>query len=413
MRLSAIQIDLSGVRNACRNVRAAQANLMRMNTVFMSYTPVGGRIQAVSTLVAVVRAHGRTLNGLRVSAMHPITNSAAMGAAGGGVTVPPQDIQYYSTLAANELGISSQDVIDGIEQGLYETKDILEYLEGKASKANKFVRHITRAKDILFTVKDGYVIVSGFTRNSFLNRLVKSYNDGTGIGTRYLSSTLSDTPVLGTIYRVGQVAETLGKAAEIINTTITVYSDVVDAAGKINDIWNDQTTSTKEKAYDTAAVVATSAVGVALDVAAPIAGTAVTTAVTAAIPIPVVNVIVGVAAGEVVESSVKLVADIVTSEAVVNQVSDSLECVGDSLVAGYNTVSIAAKELLQSENALEAINNTAALVGDTLVAGAEVTATMLVGGVKTATTIVSETAKATGKVITDVGKNVANFFKSW
>lgn len=327
-------------------------------------------------------------------------------------------------LAAQELGISKADIHDSINKGLCTTQDIFEYLEGKATESNAFVkkfapalRTISGATDMLFKNKDGYIIVSEFTRKGWTNTLVKTFNDGTGIGTRYKPETLKDTPVIGTIYKADEAVKVMDKAVKVADAVVTGVTGVVETGKKINAIWEDETLTKKEKIYDTAAVSITGVVGTALDVGAPFAGaavkTAVTGALTAAIPVvgPVVGNAIGAVAGAVVEGGMRLVSDVITSEAVVNQLSDSMMKVGDTVAAEGKVVSEAGKKILESTNAKEALSNTAEFVGTALKSGTKVVTTAVTEGAKVAFTVAQETAKAVGDAVVSKVKAVGDTVK--
>ena len=337
-------------------------------------------------------------------------------------------------LAATELGISEAEIHENISQGLSSIEDIAEFVEGKAKETNKFVKNISKtvkaitgSTKVLFTVKDGYVVVSKFTRNSLFNKLVQTYHDGTGLGTRYTVDGIKGTPVVGKVYTIDQIANKVDKVVNVVTAVTTGVTDVVEAGNKINDIWANDDLSKKEKIIDTSAVVVTSAIGTALDVAAPFAGSAVQKTVSVAVGgalsavLPVGGAIVGAAvgyvAGQIVENGMRLVSDVITSEAVVNQVSESIEKVGDAVTSGVAAVSNANKKLMESKNAGEAIANTAKLVGTAVTAGAKVVATTVVESAKTAAKVVTETVKTVAKEIETGVKKAANavknFFKKW
>ncbi len=356
----------------------------------------------------------------------PKTATAAVAAATTVVSVTTAVTQRSEivALAASELGIQAADIQGMLDSGLCKDSDIMEFLEGKATPVNDFISKLNGylghtkstmamlndAKQIAFNVKDGYVIVSDFTRKGYLNNMVKWANDGTGIGTRYKLDTLKDTPIMSSLYTFNKVVDTVDKIA----TGVSLATSAIEAGNKISDVWADDTLSKKEKMVDTAAIAITSAAGMALDVAAPIAGEAVqqtvTAAITGLIPIPIVGTVVGVGvgivAGEIVEKGIELISDVITSEAVVNQVSETIEKVGDAVVSGAKAVSNAGKKVLESKNVGDAVKNTANLVGTAVVAGAKVVGTAVVETVKVAATVVKETAK---KAVT----TVKNFFKKW
>ena len=327
-------------------------------------------------------------------------------------------------LAAKEMGISEADIHDSINKGLCTTQDIFEYLEGKATESNAFVkkfastlRTVSGATDMLFKNKDGYIIVSEFTRKGWTNALVKTFHDGTGIGTRYKPETLKDTPVIGTLYKADEAVKVMDKVVKAADAVVTGVTGVVETGKKINAIWEDETLTKKEKIYDTAAVSITGVVGTALDVGAPFAGaavkTAVTGALTAAIPVvgPVVGNAIGAVAGAIVEGGMQLVSDVITSEAVVNQLSDSMMKVGDTVAAEGKVVSEAGKKILESKNAKEALTNTAEFVGTALKSGTKVLATAVTENAKVAVTVVQETAKAVGDAVVSKFKAVGETAK--
>lgn len=327
------------------------------------------------------------------------------------------------SLASTELGISKTEILEGIKQGSYNIKDILEFIEGKATATNMFVQGVSKISKVLtgsskalFTLKDGYVVVSKFTRNGYFNRLVKKFHDGTGLGTRYTVDGIKGTPVVGKIYAIDQIAKKVDTVVNCVTAITSGVEDVIDAKNKLDAIANNENLSTKEKFCDTSAVLITSAIGTALDVAAPFAGTAVQKSVSVAIGgalstvLPVggafIGAAVGLAAGFIVEKGMQLVSDVITSEAVVNRVSESIANVGDAVTSGVAAVSNANKKLMESKNAGEVIANTTNLVGTAVVAGVKVAATAVAEGVKTAATVVVETVKT-------AAKKVANFFKKW
>ncbi len=302
-------------------------------------------------------------------------------------------------------------------------KSIVETAKSKVGDVKKITdkiydvsKKITGVTNLAFTKKAGKIIVSGFTRKSVLNTITKKLNGGTGIGTRYKPSTLSGTKGIGTLYKIDKVATALKTTAKVIEGIGTT----VDTIGKIRDVLNDNTKTPKQKVCDSAAIGITTAASVGLKVAAPIVGKTVRGAVTAlatAIPVPGLNVVAGMVAGAAVEGIMNTVAEVVTSEAVVKQVSSSVAKVGDAAVAGVKTVSDAARAVRESKNAKEKVANTAKLVGKAVVAGAKVVSTAVKEGVKVAATVVKETVKTVAKKVTNTVKKAAtavkNFFKKW
>ncbi len=302
------------------------------------------------------------------------------------------------------------------QEELQSKKELLQKAEGKVNqvkdkieKVDEYLRGFTGAAALTFTEKAGKVIVSEFARSSVLNSITKTFNSGTGIGTRYNPSTLVTTPGVGTLYALGKV----GEAAGYISTGINVGIKIADGAIKIAQVRDDPTKSKGEKICQVAALGITSAAGAALDVAAPIAGKAVTSAITAAIPVPIVGAAVGIVAGAVVQDVIGVMADVVTSEKVVNQVSNSMANVGRAVASGTKAVSDAGKKVLESKNAKEAIKNTGKLVGTAVKAGTKVVAAAVVENVKVVTTVAKETAKAVVNKAKDVGKSIVKALKKW
>ena len=123
--------------------------------------------------------------------------------------------------------------------------------------------------------------------------------------------------------------------------------------------------------------------------------------------------VAGVVAGVAVKGVISVAADVITSEAVVNQVSDSVGNIGNAVKSGAAAVSDAGKKLLESKTVGDAVANTANLVGTAVVAGVQTVATTVVESVKVVTTVVAETAKTVVNKVVDAGKKVVNWFKSW
>lgn len=322
-----------------------------------------------------------------------------------------QDVEYFefteeetddiiAQFAENE-GVSKESIIADIKEGVKPTQELMSKADDVLSKIEDFARTITGATNLSFVMKNGKVILSGFTRKGFLNSLIKFFNDGVGIGPRYRPTKLIKVPVLGKLYIINKIATGVNIATGIAEGVV----DILSIGAKIEAVLRDNSKTKKEKACDATAIGITSVLAAGLDVAAPIAGMA----VTAAIPIPVVNVAVGMA----VQGIISTAADVMTSEAVVNQVSDCVENVGEAVVANAKVVSDAGKALMESKNAGEAIANTAKLVGATVVANAKVVGTVVLETAKVAGTVVVETAKTIANGIVDTGKKVINWFKSW
>lgn len=338
-----------------------------------------------------------------------------------------------AAIAAAELGISESEIRGLIDKGLCTLDDIVEFIEGKASECNKFVqavnksvKFLTGSSRVIFTMKNGYVVVSKFTRNSLFNKLVQKFHKGTGIGPRYTVKGLQETPVIGKVYEVSQLADKVDKIANVVAAATAGASDLIETASKLNKIRGNDQLSDKEKKAEASAVLITSSIGMALDVGAPFAGTAVQKIVTTAMStfLPgagtVVGAAVGWAAGQIVEGGMKFAADVITSDAVVEQVSTAIENIGDAASAGKAAISEASKKVKESENFGEAVKNTAELVGTAVSAGVEVVSATVTGAIDTVSTFVNEAgnklkegAKNIGKGLVNAGKNVINCIKKW
>ncbi len=311
-------------------------------------------------------------------------------------------------LIASETGETPNNIAREWMEKLKPADNWLSKIDKVLGTTEKYARWITGSTNLAFKLKDGYVIISKFTRSGVLNKITKVLH-GSGIGTRYKPSTLLKTPGVGTLYAINKIANVAEVAAGVVDGAVKV----LDASSKIIDVINDDSKSKEKKACDVIAIGATSVAAAALEVAAPIAGKAVTTAVAAAIPIPGLNVVAGVVAGAAVKGIMNTAAEVLTSEVVVEQVSSSIENMGKAVSSGVKTVSDAGKALLESKNAGEAVANTAKLVGTTLTAGVQTAATAVTEGIKTVTTVVEEAGKSLGNALEEGGKWLWNKVTSW
>ncbi len=242
------------------------------------------------------------------------------------------------------------------------------------------------AKKMTYILKNGKMYLSGYQKAS---GLTSRYNYSTWIN----KGATKDA-------KVGKLGFALSAVGAAAGLGVNLYG-----------VWTDENKTTEKKVYDTVANVYCAGASLAIDTGGKIVGKIASGAVSAACcAIPVVGPVVGVVAGAVtsvvVEGAIGILADTFTSEAVVNQVSDSIENVVGAAKAGGKAISDASKKLMESKNAGEAIANTANLVGQAVVAGAKVVATAVVESVKTAATVVVETVK-------NVGKAIGDFFKKW
>ena len=341
------------------------------------------------------------------------TMTATVGSVSGTVSTSDTELSKEEekaaiSLLAKAMGVDESDIQESIDSGELSTKDLMTLTSGGIVKASEWVEKICKkakkavgAEKLKFVTKDGYVVLSGFTRDGKLNELVQKAQDGTGLGTRYKVDTLKDTPVVGDVYKTDKIQKT----AQGVAAFATAVSGAITAVDKVQNVLKDDSLSDKEKAYDTSAVVLTSLVGTALAVGAPFAGEAVEGAVTAAFTAAfpgagtVVGKAVGIVAGKAVEKGMELVSEVVMSEAVVEQVSESLEKVGDAVSSGVAAVSDAGKKLLESKNVGDAVKNTGELVGKAAIAGVTVVGTALVENAKVGIAIAKETVKTAAQKV--------------
>ena len=191
---------------------------------------------------------------------------------------------------------------------------------------------------------------------------------------------------------------------------LTVASEGIKMGVNLYNVWTDENKSTEKKICDTIANVGCSATNVAIRAGGVVVGKLAGGAVAAAccvIPVvgPIVGAVAGFATSTVVGMAAGILADTVTSEAVVNQVSDSIETVVGAAKAGVQAVSDKAKAVAEAEG-LDKVAKTAELVGTAVVETAKVAVTATVEAVKTVATTAVETVK-------NVGKAIANVFKGW
>lgn len=226
---------------------------------------------------------------------------------------------------------------------------------------------LIKNRNITKTFKNGKVFLKGYTK-------------GSGLAGRYnLSTWVKKNSKLGPLDYVG-----IG---------LDAAARTVDMASDLYNVWNDENKTTEKKICDTVANVGCTVGAIAVTVGGQIA----TKAVTAAVSV-VGGPILGIAAGIVVGHAVGAVADALTSEKVVNQVSDSVENVVGAAKAGCKVVSDKAKEVAEAQG-FDKVTKTAELVGTAVVETAKVAVTAAVESVKTAATVVVESVK--------------NFFKGW
>lgn len=300
-------------------------------------------------------------------------------------------------------------IVDLIKNIIEDSEDAVGKFSKFTSKVNKVTKFVVGAKDLIMRTKDGYVIVSQFVRKGFFNTLVKHFNDGIGIGTRYLVETIQKKKVLGTIYKVGRFTEIVGKASNILTSVVTGGAEAYKGVNKIIDIQNDDSLTDKEKTIKTAATAGTTTVATALRVGAPFAGTA----VTAAIPIPGVNVVAGMAVQGIMDFS----ADVITSEEVVAEVENTIENVAAKASEGIAVVSDAAKDFVEAEGFGNKVEKGAELVGKAVVSAGETVVEFAKGSLEiqkemasVAVDKVVDGAKAMGKKISGWGKSIAGWF---
>lgn len=260
--------------------------------------------------------------------------------------------------------------------------DAIDYYKNLHEAADK-------AKRITYTLKQGKMYLKGYKRTE---GLTSRYNFST-----WLKKGANDGMKFNVL---DKIAIGIDVAEESINMGTNLYKT-----------WTDENKSTEKKLCDTYANVYCSAASVALNVGGVILGKAASGAVSAAccaIPVigPVVGCVAGAATSAVVGSAVGIIADTMTSEAVVNQVSDAVENVVGATKAGVKVVSDAAKKIAEADTIGEKVVKTAELIGAGVVETTKVAVTTAVEGIKTGVTLVGETVK-------NVGKTVANLFKGW
>ncbi len=244
---------------------------------------------------------------------------------------------------------------------------------------------LIKNRNITKTFKNGKVYLKGYTK-------------GSGFAGRYnLSTWVEKNSKLGPLDYVG-----IG---------IDATARTVDMVSDLYNVWNDENKTTEKKVCDTLANVYCTGANIAITVGGKIVGKAAVGAVSAAccaIPVvgPVIGVVAGAATGVVVDKAIGIIADTMTSKAVVTQVSNSIESVVGTAKAGVKAVSDVAKQIAEADTVGEKALKTAELVGTAVVETAKVAVTTAVEGIKTGVTIVAETAK-------NVGKAVASLFKGW
>ncbi len=256
-------------------------------------------------------------------------------------------------------------------------------------KADKWFKKLSGATHLVFNKSGKLITLSNFKRNSWLNKLVKWANKGTGIGTKYKPSTLLKTKVLGGLYCLDKIAT----GVENVTAGIKGVCTVANGGTKIYQILNDDTKDKQQKFCDATAVGVTHATAAAMQVAAPHVGRAVGAAVSA-----VASPVVGAAVGAAVTWGMDVVAETLTSEKMVNAVSSGIAAVSD-----------AAKAVKEADGFGNKAVATAKLVGTAVVETVKVKATLVV---ETAKTVVKKVADA-GKAVVDAGKKVINWIKKW
>lgn len=236
----------------------------------------------------------------------------------------------------------------------------------------KTVIDMVKVRDIQMIIKNGKVFLEGYKR-------------GSGFTSRYNYSTWVDKNA-----KIGWLAW--------VGVGIDATVRTADMASDLYNVWNDENKTTEKKVYDTVANVGCTAASIATKVGSVVVGAKLGAAIGSAIPIPVVGTLVGAVTGAAVGYVASSIADALTSEKVVNQVSDSMENIVGAAKAGCKVVSDKAKEVAEAQG-FDKVTKTAELVGSAVVETAKVAVTTVVEGVKTAKTVVVESVK--------------NFFKGW
>ncbi len=253
------------------------------------------------------------------------------------------------------------------------------------------------AKKVTFTYRNGKMFLKGFEQ-------------GQGFAGRYNYSTWIKK---GANNKIG-----IGVGAEKLFNKLDIASMVIDGAQKtvgmgvrLYDTWTDEDKTTEKKICDTVANVYCTSASVAINVGGKIVGKAASGAVAAAccaIPVvgPVIGAVAGAATGFVVDQAFGVIADTMTSEAVVSRVSDATENVVGAVKSGVAAVSNAAKAIHEADTFGEKALKTAEAVGTAIVETGKVAVTAAWEGLKTSATVVGET-------LNNVGTAIGNLFKGW
>lgn len=283
---------------------------------------------------------------------------------------------------------NQKDIVENLVDG---SKFVLGGL-GHVISAVDFVSELLKkgedAKKITYTFKNWKMFLKG-------------YDKASGLTSRYNFSTWIKKGATDIKFN----------ALDKLSLGIDIASNAIDMGSNLYQTWTDENKSTEKKVCDTLANVYCTGANIAITVGGKIVGKAAAGAVSAAccaIPVvgPVIGVVAGAATGIVVDKAIGIIADTMTSEAVVTQVSNSMESVVGTAKAGVKAVSDVAKQIAEADTVGEKALKTAELVGTAVVETAKVAVTTAVEGIKTGVTIVAETAK-------NVGKAVASLFKGW
>ena len=378
-KVSQIKSDFSSLSSVLDwDVKAQSSISQRINRIANELTNEGCSLSKMSSFLQT----SAQKYGEEDSSIHILSNQ--LGATSEAIT--ENEIALVIEDLAEVTGIPSDQINEGLESGQFNLSDVLEAINswvGGTDKAisatNGFVKLVTGFGKLKIKVSNGIVILSNFKRNGTLNKIVQFFSkDGTGLGTKYRADTFKNT-IPGKLQSFGKIAETIGNIANVVEAGVGAVTGALDAAGKINNIWADDSKSLNDKKCETFAVGITSARGIALDVAAPFVGTAVA-GVVSTFATPIVGAVVGAA----VSDFMHFTSDIITSEEVVGAVS-----------AGTKAISAAGQKLAESQNFGEAVSNTLNLAGETFKAGVEVVSTVV--------------NTAVNKAV----EGVKNFFKKW
>lgn len=345
----------------------------------------------------------RTGSSSEFAASHTIGGAGRGGGGGGGGHVRQFDVEKgFSEYAKGDVTFGTLPASESDDDPTWVRRLRMALSAGGFGLgAYEFVSDLRKsgdlAKQITFTYKNGKMFLEG-------------YKKGQGFTSRYNFSTWIKKGANNKV-GIGAGAEKLFNKLDIASMVVDGGIEVLDAGMRIYDVWTDENKSTEKKICDTVANVYCTTASIAIDVGGKIVGKAASGAVAAAccaIPVvgPVIGAVAGAVTGYVVDQAFGIVADTMTSEAVVSRVSDATENVVGAVKSGVSAVSDAVKAIHEADTIGGKAIKTAEAVGTAVAETAKVAVTAAVESFKTTATVVAETAK-------NVGKAIGNLFKGW